>query len=444
MLYTIQSNTLRFASIVCVLISCAIPEQFVMADESGARLVTTTMQDEQRRLPPDNSVLFSAATRSVALQLDVLSQLDSSELAGTMLAVINADGETQELTADAKGVVQITDVKAGSYAVVANNDEAHGTTMLVFEEESAEKNLFDAPEAIAPRQVGTARMSLVKIRSTELIPIIDKYLPASSDPDDRFVASDWTSKNGFGPSAFKVRVQDNNELFGQVISLLRTGVNSSNVEGTHVTLFNDGKKVGGAFADAAGRFAVPDVAPGFYGIVAAGPAGYGAFAFEVVDSMNVVQASNENAQHFVYALPKTAQNEFQTSSLSTQNVADVVPCVCIPPQYVPYAVETIRDYYPALPQDSALADLGGVSPVPGAGAGGSPAFGSSSLGPVGGGGFGAPVGGGFGGAGLGGGGFGGIGAIGLIGAAVAASSNNSDSNTFVPSLPVSPASPPRQ
>ncbi len=431
--------------LVAVFIALSAASNFlgktVAADEAETSLVTTILQDEQRRLPPDNTVLFSAATRSVALQLDALNQLDSSELAGTMLTVISSEGETRELVADNSGVVQITDVEPGAYAVVANNDDAHGTTLLVFEQQATADNAPDAPAASSTQPVGKARMTLIEMKSTELLPIVDKYLSASANADGRFVESDWGSKNGFGASAFKVRVGDDNELYGRVIPLLRSDLSGSNVEGTHITLLSGGSKVGGAFADAAGNFSVPDVAPGIYGIVAAGPAGYGSFAFEVVHGMAVVQKPKadrrNNSQQLVSTFSATAEFENSVNSVPGEMIADVVPCVCIPPQYVPYAVESIREYYPPLAQDTVITELGGVSPVPGIGGIGPTTLGPGGFSPVG---FGGPTGVGVGGAGFGGG-FGGIGAIGAIGAVIAASSNNSGSGGLVPSLPVSPASP---
>jgi hypothetical protein len=452
MLFTIQKKALLFASCLFVLVAIPILGPFAVANEASERLVATILQDEQRRLPPDNTVLFSAATRSVAIQLDALGQVDSSDLAGTMLTVIDSEGQTRELKANEDGIVEITDVKPGPHAVVANNDEAHGTTLLLFEEESKDANLFDAPASPAPRTVGKGRMTMVKIKSTDLIPIVDKYLPTSSDSDERLVASDWTTKNDFGPTAFKVRVSEDNELDGQVISLLRAGLSGSNVEGTHITLFTGGNKVGGAYADTAGRFSIPNVPTGFYGIVAAGPAGYGAFAFEVVRGTGIVQtnpsAMANDSQRFVSVLAPIVQDT--EIVVNSETVADVVPVVCIPPTYVPYAVESIRTYYPPIQEGAGVAVTNGISPVPGVGAfgtggfgqggfsGGSPGATSAPGGMTGGG-------GGFGGGGFGGGGFGGglggIGAIAAIGAAVAGSNNNSGVNVVTPTPPVSPAVP---
>lgn len=130
MLFKFQRITVLGTAFVATMIACSFNGQLVTAEDAETKLVTTILQDEQRRLPPDNTVLFSAATRSVALQLDALNQIDPSELAGTMLTVIDADGETQELKADSNGVIQIANVKPGPHAVVANNDNAHGTTLL--------------------------------------------------------------------------------------------------------------------------------------------------------------------------------------------------------------------------------------------------------------------------------------------------------------------------
>ncbi len=336
--------------------------------EAASRLVATTFQDELRRLPADNTVLFTAATRSVSIRLDALDQLDSSLLAGTKLVVVDSNGDKRNFTADDEGVVTIDNVTAGPHAIVANNDEAHGSTLLVFEEEQkkAEANIFDLnaePDPAAepaPRPVGKGRMTLVKMKSQELIPIIDKYLTPSGEREGNVAASDFEARGSGRQSAFQIRIGANGQLDGIVISMLKTGRRGNDVAGTNLTLFSDGTRVGGATADASGRFTINDVTPGTYGIIAAGPAGYAAFGFDLIALEGVVHVSPSHKALDEYRFVSTLA--FQEQG----NMSDLLPVVLIPPTFVPEVVQSIRTYYPPIAANG-VGPLGGNSMVPGLG-----------------------------------------------------------------------------
>ncbi len=411
------------------------------ADETS-RLVAM-MQDEQRRLPPDNTVLFSAAARSVTIRLDSLQQFESSELSGTMLTVIDSNGDVENFEADESGVVTIPNVQPGPHAIVANNDDAHGSTLLMFEEEGTDQNRLQAPDTPAPLEVGKARMTLVKLNSKDLIPIVDKYLPPSNDGMGRFVASDLVSRGGFGASAFSVRVGADDQLYGQVISLLRRGLSGAELRGTHLSLFRDGLQVGQTVCDDIGRFMIPNVTPGPYGIVAAGPAGYTAFGFRAVRGNGVVKNDGIGASQ-QQLVSTTKSDQLQLTSMM-QEPADVLPCVLIPPQFIPQVTESIRSYYPPLAASVPLNEVAGISPLPGVGAlgpsgfGGGVAPGGVAPGGFAGGGFAGGGGGGFAGGGLGG--LAGLGAIGAVIAVSAANDDNGNGGIIISPTPVSPVLP---
>lgn len=392
----------------------------------GDALVRTLMQDEQRRLPPDNTVLFSAASRTVTLQLDALGQLDGSRLAGTTLTVISPDGQRRQYQADSSGEVEIADITEGPHAVVANNPQVHGSTLLVMQEEKKADPRLKNVEV--PVRVGTGRMTLVRANADQILPIVDKYLPPSAAAST-LAASDLADVSAFGPAAYRVRVADDGRLFGQVLSLIASGISGSDVAGTHLSLFRDGRPFAQTIADARGRFMVPSVTPGPYGIIAAGPAGYAAFGFDVIPGSAVVDQVNDLGERFVATANANAATQ----------VSDVLPVVLIPPAYIPQLVDVLRTFYGPLfgTGIDGVGGLGGLAPIPGVGplAPGGFAPGAAGFGP----------GGGFGGGGgaMGGGGFGGLGglaSLAAIGAVVAATDD--DDNPIIPIEPVSPVNVP--
>ncbi len=381
----------------------------VSAEEPAVRLVALSRQDEARRLPVDNSAMFTAASRKVSIALDILaSGEDKSSLAGTMVTVVDGAGNAREFTADDAGIVTIDNVTEGPHAIVASTDEAHGSSLFVFQEQkndAIEADLVDAKPA---------RMTMLSVSGDGLIPIINEYLKDSDASP--FADDDLGSSVATGASfGYQVELGPNGELNGQVISV---GAGNRSLAGTTVVILKDGQAVARDVSDADGRFSMLGVRPGVHGLVAAGPAGYSAFAFEAVAGNAITN--------------QLSTNEFRLVSTVAMAAKDL-PVVLIPPKMVPAVVTSIRGYYPA----NAGMGVGGASAAAGATAaaagaasaasgvanssmGGSPAAQPQTSGSFGG--AGGAAGGGFAGGGLGG--LGGLGAIGAVAAGVASNNNN--------------------
>lgn len=373
-------------AIAIAALAAGVPQ--VSAEGPAHRLVAAR-QDETRRLPSDNAALFTAASRQVSISLDLLSgDASGSALAGTLVTVVDASGNARQFTADDTGMVTVDEAQEGPHAVVASTDTAHGSSLFMFEEQE------DAADAIDADLVETkpARMTLLNITADGLLPIIDDYLVTAEAADDASpfaddqLAGDTPIGPGFG---FQVELGPNGELSGQVVSVAGNATGQS-LAGTTVVILKDGQAVARDVTDADGRFALSGVRPGVHGVIAAGPAGYAAFAFEAISGDAVTVRPN-------------APITFVSTRLMA---AGQLPVVLIPPQMVPAVIDSIRDFYPAGPAGVAEVGAGagaaalapGIAAAVGGAFAGAPAAQSvGSFGSGGGGAAGAGIGGGAGG-----------------------------------------------
>ncbi len=375
----------------------------VWADEKSEILVANLIQNEIQDLPADHSALFTAA-REVAIELEIPSQADLVGLEDALVTVIRPSGETTEIRPDANGLVMIDNVEKGPHALVVAGREAHGAKLFYFDEQREDAVGQGLEQAAEP-----ARMTLLEIDAKELRPLINRVRGVSASIDDIVASVEFDVEFGY-----RVALGADGTLDGQLFTVAMDRDNV-NFEGTRVAIYSDGVLVAATRSDASGRFQVTQVQPGVHGVVAAGPPGYAAFAFEAV-AANAVALKNTNGETFVSQL---------------EAVAEKLPVVLIPPAFCPSVVDAMDEYYPSL-EGPAGVDLpppattgtpmgvpvGGsmISPSPGFGGGG------------GGGGFGA------------GSGFEGIGALVGIGV-IAAASGDGNGAVILPSPPASPSIP---
>jgi hypothetical protein len=352
----------------------------------SVRLVTTALQDEPRKLPKDITALISRNDRRVRFELVKLANTTGQSLAGTSVTVIDSNGKSQQLEADSTGIATYQNAAPGVVAVVIGSEKGHNAMPLVIRE-SGEVPTADAPVAVAP----TVKLPLVEVPPTDVVRFASSAVPAAGSSSYSDIDADFVSSGALNVAyEYRVRLSSNGALTGQVMSLVRNGLMSSDVAGTQVMIYSGGNVVAQTTADSQGFFQVSGVAAGVHGLVAVGPGGYAAFGFETFSASTVAS--------------RPSNDGFTLVSLATQAEGDVLPVVLVPPVMVePMVVSLQQSYGPLLGGANGLGGLGALGlAAPLAAAGGS-------------------GGGASGGAGAAGaGGVGGLGTLGLLGAAIPA------------------------
>lgn len=398
------------------------------ADE--ATQLVALLQDETPPLPKDNTALISADDQSIELRLAMLVDDYSADSEGlndeAETRLFAANGDAVDFEADEEGNLKVENAKEGLHVLIAQTSDAIASVaFFVKQSEQAvlpEERTIDVPMipngGVAARGVGEIYLAKNDIT-----------------PTGNLAGVQYESSERHG---YRVRITGDGRVVGQVITVgeedsLQLAANNN------VFLLKNGVRQQNSLSDNTGSFEFKDVTPGVYGVVAAGPAGYTAFAFEAIDGQLVMQKMNKAG--FV---SKLAQDIVVANN-------DVLPVVLIPPQCINQTIDVLRVGNCIVRQPSnnfagtpAGAGAGGAAPaVPSPGI---PAPASVAASPVGGyagaGGFPAAggFGGGAGGGGLvGGGGAGGLASLAGVGGVIAAVATDDDA-VSAPE-PASPAVP---
>jgi hypothetical protein len=386
------------------------------SSQAQEHLSATTVQDEPRKIPQDNIAFFNRADRKVRFQLVKMSGLEERSLAGSRLTIIDSSGAEKTILADESGVATLEDVEQGLIGLVVAGKEGHLAMPIALREEVESDEPADAPTP------AVVKLAVTSIDPRDAVGFTSSYLPPvpTGKPED--IDSDFISNGSASPSLqYRIRLSDEGTLSGRVYSLLNGDASTAGAEGTNLAVYRGNRLVAKVVADNAGRYSIPDLTPGYYGILAAGPAGYVAFGFEAYDATSLASLQDTGET-------LVSTNAVDRSFVAIQGGGGGLPIVSIPPSMLPGVLDAIR--------------AAGSSPESGSPGTGSPASGAGS-GPGGAGPGGAgPGGAGPGGAGPGGAGLGGAGALGLLAAggaaaAISAGDDNNDNN-FVPPV-VSPA-----
>ncbi|QDT04528.1 hypothetical protein K227x_29200 [Rubripirellula lacrimiformis] len=404
---------------LAALMGCLVLGGTALADNaavaaSDATVVTTTMQDEVDQLPADN-VAYFAANRQVKVKLDLLAALqdEKAELENALVTVVRPDGTASDYVPNADGIVTIDNVQKGVHALTSSSDRIHGTIATYFTEQ---QGVDQADPLALANQPAPLQMTMLKVKSDDLRSAIDNVRGLTST--DSGFGGDVNAGQAYN---YRVSLGDDGLLRGRIVLLTRDS--SISAGGVDVTIYFNGRAVGSTVSDDQGNFQMSGLRSGVHGIVASGPAGFAAFAFEAIGPSDVAMVSKSG----------------QTLVAAEAVAVDVLPVVLVPPKMVQPVVDAITRYYPNLNEPLTSADGAAIADAPvgapiGPMAGGfSPApYGSS---PMGGGG------GGFSGGGAGGGsGLIGLAGLGVIGAVIATTSDD-DNNAITPPQPVSPALP---
>lgn len=393
----------------------------VVAADRGAELVQAVAQDSPSAFPEDNAATFHKSDPRIRLQL---VRLDGSagSLGGSSVTVINPQGKSTQLTADSKGLVSLSKVTAGLHAVVVSGAGGHAAVPLMLREAAGEDSAATLPEdaaIVSNEAVTTVHLPVMPIDPREVLRVATAFLPpVPADGSVSGLESPLTVDSEVTRAhLYHVVLGPDGRMEGRIISPALPGAAPANLAGINIMVYSGNQLVARSITDGQGRFLVQNLRPGAHGLIAAGQAGYAAFAFDAdfADSGEVVRhAGVENGMTLVRMM---------------QPGAAPLPVPIIPPPMVPSVVDAIREGQgPDAPGVEPLPP--GVAPVPGAG------FAGGAGGAVGGGG------GGLGGAAGGGlGGAGGLLALGGIGAAAAIAASNDDDRPIVLPPVATPAEP---
>ncbi len=359
-------------------------------------------QSQDIELPEDFMVRVDGNKLQVALVS--LGAIDTKMSTSSVLVrLLNSNGDEKEARANNQGIVEFEGVQP---------DELHAL-LVVDEKAHAAVPLMTVGVQTAAKRKTTAkniRLPLMPSNPQEIMASINRgILPNSnSQGGELYAASDYSLQS---VNPYSVRLQRDGTLLGKVVVADRDLAEM--LRYAKLTFLQNNKVVARTDSNPKdGSFSVAGFAPGLYGVIAAGPAGYASFAFDVL-----APARPALLGEGILGRP--------VSFVQADSNEKLYVFLC-PPKLVPKITDRCREAY-----GQPIADAAGVQPVSGltVGNGAGLAAGGFGGGGFGGGGFG---GGGFGGGGggLGGGGLGGLlGIGGLIAVGVAAGTNNRNAST---------------
>ena len=356
------------------------------------------IQGKEIELPEDFMVRVDGNKMQVALvSIGAISpQMSKSNL---LVRLLNSKGQEKEATTNLEGIATFLDVQPDElHALLVVDEKAHAAVPL----------LTVSTQNATLRKISSKQVSLplMPANREEILGSITRGILPTSNPGGELYGTGDYKLQAVNP--YSVRLQNDGNLLGKIVVADREL--AENLRYAKLTFLRNNQVVARTDSNLSdGSFNVAGLVPGLYGVIAAGPAGYSSFAFDVLPSARQVQSGKSPSGKlvsFVQADPNERLFVF----------------LC-PPKLVPKITDRIREAYgqPNVPSTT-------TQPVSGltmAGNGGGGGFG--------GGGFG---GGGFGGGG--GGGFGGLAAIaGLatVGAIAASNDNNSANNVVSPITP---------
>jgi hypothetical protein len=363
----------------------------VAVAESASQVRYAAIQSQQVQLPEDFFVRVDSGRLEVAL--DTAGAIDSAGPRSNLLVhLINAAGVDRTATTNAQGIAEFDKVKADEhYAVVVAADAMHAAipVIAVSAETAKSKGISNT----------SLRLPVTTPNKQEVLAALNRDIPptAFDARGELLNVADYRSET---LSSYRVRLQADGSMLGRVVVLDRDLAESLRYAKLH--FLRNSLVVFEADSDPVdGGFSLQGVTPGEYDVIAAGPAGYAAFAFEVLAGEEV-------------APPPVVTPEERPVAFYQPPVGADRLCVClIPPRMLGTTSRVIRDVY---------VDPTG-SPVAGPMAGGYGGYGGY-------GGFGGGAGGG--GGGMMGGGLGaGLAGLAAMAAVIASDEEGNNNNAVV-------------
>lgn len=190
------------------------------------------------------------------------------------------------------GSFAIEGLSAGAYSFIASGETgfaAYGVNVIA--SDSKATNVMEVA-AVSPK-FETVRQ------------ILDNRVPAKVA--DEIVELAKSNTNKVSPievnGSNRIMINSEGELVGNVVPIF--GIHQS-VAGTFVHIVKNDKQIAATQVDASGHFQIPDIAPGVYDFVAAGPAGFAAVGFEAIQEGDVVAEPMEDTEVVEASIPDSA------------------------------------------------------------------------------------------------------------------------------------------
>ena len=231
--------------------------------------------------------------------------------------VLNESGGTQAIRVAADGAREVLDLVEGWYTVIAETSQSLAAipVYVKLEPNDIEDELTVDDKTIEVPMIENGRQNARDVA--------ELFLP----PGGEAVTVSDERKPAAGPRhEYSVRLTTDGRLLGQVITRSPDGGSMQLAANNDLVLLRDGQRIGQSRSDARGQFQFPGIAPGVYGIVAAGPAGYTAFAFEAASSATAQISSD--GKRFVARQAETEER---------------LPVVMIPQSMTDEMVEELRE-----------------------------------------------------------------------------------------------------
>ncbi|WP_153559013.1 hypothetical protein [Roseimaritima sediminicola] len=392
------------------------------------------LQGERKEVPDDFFVELEQSRLRLKLQDFGLEDAQQG-LEDSLVTLITPSGARQQPPSDAQGNVAFENVDEGPLGIVVTGPDQHATVAVYARPlgrapaagESAEDGADAQAEPADEPLVAAAnpfRLPVMRIGASEVLKNTAGYTPQAA-PTKSFSSEQYAGflrYNSVPTLYYRVRMQADGRVPGKVFTMVDPDL-PLDYSGTNVTVYRAGEYIQSTPTTPEGFFEVTGIRPGVYGVVAAGPLGYAAFAFEVVPSGDGPLPEPNVAA--TKAAPTIRTVAFRDGEVAADGVSDILFVPLIPPAMLDTLRRTLLEAY---------------SPFLGGGDGGFAAGTPFGGGPFGGGGFGGGGfgGGGFGGGGGGGGGLGGGGLLGVAGLAAGLAALGDDDGGVVPPGVTSP------
>jgi uncharacterized membrane protein YgcG len=313
-----------------MLASCLAYDACSFAQESTTSVQQLVrIQSQDIELPED----FMARVDGNKLQIALvdIGVIDSKPSTASMLVrLLNPNGEERVAIANSSGIAEFDDVKPNEmHAILVADENAHAAVpIMTVSTQQADRIGLTAKNV---------KLSLMPANRTEILASINRDLLPPSEPAGEVYASEAYRAKSTNP--YRVQLQPDNRLLGRVIVADRDL--AKQLRYAKLTFLKNNQVVARVDSDTAdGAFEVPNIEPGIYGVIAAGPAGYASFAFDVLPAAR--------------RLPVAFNSDgIPVSTMQTDASNRLYVFLC-PPKFVPTITDRLREIYRTPSGDAAL------------------------------------------------------------------------------------------